>query len=220
MVKGVIFDMDGTMFDTERLYTVAWKMTGEENGYEFTDELLDSCRGKTTEVIGDIFRDRFGENFDYDRIRQRKHEFFCELIRRDGVPVKKGLFELLGFLSEQKIPAAVATSTMQERAEDMLKMSGVYEKLSGYVYGDMVKESKPAPNIFWKAAEAIGQKPEECLVIEDTTPGVMAGKSAGGYIIHVPDLVKVPEEVKEGIDAQLTDLAQVIDWIRKENQME
>lgn len=220
MVKGVIFDMDGTMFDTERLYTVAWKMTGEEKGYEFTDELIDSCRGKTTEIIGDIFRSRFGEDFDYDGVRQRKHEFIQEMIERDGVPIKKGLWELLDFLEEQQIPAAVATSTMQGRAEGVLKKAGVYDKLSGYAYGDMVKESKPEPNIFWKAAEEIGQRPEECLVIEDTTPGVMAGKAAGGYIIHIPDLVKVPEEVKEGIDAQLEDLTKVIDWIKKENHME
>lgn len=219
MVRGVIFDMDGTMFDTERLYTVAWKTVGKERGYEFTDELLDSCRGKTTELIGDIFRGVFGEDFDYDGVRARKHEVIREMLERDGVPIKQGLIDLLEFLKEQEIPAAVATSTSHERGEKMLHMADVYKYFTGWVYGDSLKASKPAPDIFWKAAGEIGQKPEECLVIEDTTPGVMAGKAAGGYIIHVPDLVKVPEEVKKGISAELHDLGEVIDWIKCENKL-
>lgn len=218
MVNGVIFDMDGTMFDTERLYSVAWKRVGEEWGYDISGELMDYCRGKTAEAIGDIFRDRFGMDFDYDGVRARKHEIFSEMIERDGIPLKPGLMELLGFLRECDIPAAVATSTARIRGEKMLRMAGVYEYFTGYVYGDSVKASKPEPDIFWKAAEELGRKPEECLVIEDTTPGVMAGKAAGGYVIHVPDLVKVPEEVKKGISAEFPDLGKVIGWIKCENQ--
>ena len=92
MIRGVIFDMDGTLFDTERLYTIAWKQVGEEMGYSITTELLNQCRGKTAAIIRGIFEDTFGKEFRYEEARQRKDEIFMEMLARDGVPKKKGLW--------------------------------------------------------------------------------------------------------------------------------
>ena len=102
--------------------------------------------------------------------------------------------ELLEFLKEQKIPAAVATSTGKNSAEMVLKKAGVYDVLSAHMYGDMLKASKPEPDIFLEAAKKIGREPKECLVIEDSISGILAGKAAGGYVIYIPDVMKVPEE--------------------------
>ena len=85
MIRGVIFDMDGTLFDTERLYTIAWKQVGEEMGYSITTELLNQCRGKTAAIIRGIFEDTFGKEFRYEEARQRKDEIFMEMLARDGV---------------------------------------------------------------------------------------------------------------------------------------
>ncbi|MCI8885882.1 MAG: HAD family hydrolase, partial [Dorea sp.] len=82
-----------------------------------------------------------------------------------------------------------------------------------FVYGDMVERSKPHPDVFLKAAEEIGVPIGDCLVLEDSIAGVRAGKAAGGYIIHIPDLIVVPEEVKDGITAQFDSLDEVIGWI-------
>ena len=217
MVRGVIFDMDGLMFDTERLATVLWNQVGDELRIDMTEEFLDSFRGQNPTAIRNAFLQRFGREFDFDGCMGRKDELQHRYIEEKGVPLKEGLPELLEYLKGQDIRMAVATSTQQSLAEKMLKIAGVYEYFDAVAYGNKVKRSKPFPDIFQKAAEELGVPMRECLVLEDSISGVQAGKAAGGYIIHIPDVVVVPEEVKDGITAELRSLRDVINWIEHAN---
>ena len=217
MVRGVIFDMDGLMFDTERLATVLWNQVGDELRIDMTEEFLDSFRGQNPTAIRNAFLQRFGREFDFDGCMGRKDELQHRYIEEKGVPLKEGLPELLEYLKGQDIRMAVATSTQQSLAEKMLKIAGVYEYFDAVAYGNKVKRSKPFPDIFQKAAEDLGVPMRECLVLEDSISGVQAGTAAGGYIIHIPDVVVVPEEVKDGITAELRSLRDVIDWIEHAN---
>ena len=217
MVRGVIFDMDGLMFDTERLATVLWNQVGDELRIDMTEEFLDSFRGQNPTAIRNAFLQRFGREFDFDGCMGRKDELQHRYIEEKGVPLKEGLPELLEYLKGQDIRMAVATSTQQSLAEKLLKIAGVYEYFDAVAYGNKVKRSKPFPDIFQKAAEDLGVPMRECLVLEDSISGVQAGKAAGGYIIHIPDVVVVPEEVKDGITAELRSLRDVIDWIEHAN---
>lgn len=184
------------------------------NGVFHYDRTSESVPGKDgSNYQGNIFEDTFGKEFRYEEARQRKDEIFMEMLARDGVPKKKGLMELLSYLEEKKIPAAVATSTRQSRGEKVLQMSGIAEYFAAFIYGDTQKASKPKPDIFWNAAKAIGRDPKECLVVEDSTPGVMAGIAAGGETIYIHDMVDVPEEVLEHASASLEDLGQIIEWM-------
>lgn len=217
MVKGVIFDMDGTMFDTERLSTKGWIYAGKKLGVDIPIALTDSFRGRNPQTIRRIFAEYFGDKLDFDEARAVKHEYFDE-VTKDSVPFEKGLMELLEYLKENDIPAAVATSTEKKRASRLLHVSGVENMITACIFGDMIEKGKPEPDIFLKAAELIGQDPKECLVLEDSAPGLLAGKAAGGYTIYVPDIAVVPKEAKEGITAELADLHEVAAWIRKENK--
>lgn len=211
MIRGVIFDMDGTLFDTERLYTIAWKQVGEEMGYSITTELLNQCRGKTAAIIRGIFEDTFGKEFRYEEARQRKDEIFMEVLARDGVPKKKGLMELFPIWKKRRFRQQLQLLQDNRCGEKVLQMSGIAEYFAAFIYGDTQKASKPKPDIFWNAAKAIGRDPKECLVVEDSTPGVMAGIAAGGETIYIHDMVDVPEEVLEHASASLENLGQIIE---------
>lgn len=210
--------MDGTMFDTEHLSTVTWQMTGEKLKLDINDRLIESFRGGNPAQIRKLFHEALGPDVDYDHVKEVKHAFFEMLTEKDGIPIKKGLFELMDYLREEKIPMAVATSTARARAENIIRRAGAYEYLSVCVCGDAVEKSKPEPDIFWKAAEELGCSPKECLVLEDSTAGVLAGKAAGGYIIYIPDETDVPAEVLDGITGRMGSLLDVIGWIKEVNR--
>ena len=218
MIKGVIFDMDGLMFDTERLSFRFWKQAGEKIGYEISEEMVEGFRGRNRASIGKEILDIYGPEFDFDLFGTYKTQAQIQYMEENGVPIKPGLLVLLEYLKEKQIKMAVATSTNQELADWMLEMAQVSAYFDTFVYGNRVERSKPNPDIFLKAAEELHLPMEECLVLEDSSAGVEAGKRAGGYIIHIPDIIVVPEEVKEGITAEMKSLEEVISWIEHANQ--
>ncbi len=189
-IKGIIFDMDGLMFDTERIALMVWNQVWESEGIDPNCPELGDMHGITVQEAAIRYETAFHGTVDYYELRKKKQALMEEYIHTHGLPVKKGLYELLDYLKERKYRIAIATSTMEKEAVPYLKMAQVTEYFDGRVFGDMVEHGKPDPEIFCKAAEQLKLKPEECMVLEDSRNGLCGALAGGFHAVMIPDQQK------------------------------
>lgn len=193
-VYGAIFDMDGTMFDTERLRLKTLKQASKEIiGTEFSDTYLIACLGLSAKSAHNLAQQQYGEDIPYANIRKRADELELESIRSTGVPIKKGLVQVLERLRKSGLKMAVATSSRRAIAEEYLINANVYKFFDVIVCGDEVQKGKPNPEIFISAAEKINVKPSECFMFEDSENGIQSAYDANGITVLFQD-IKEPTE--------------------------
>lgn len=209
--EGVIFDMDGLMFDTERLTNRCYKIIEKEIGFNFSEGMPDMT-GQSREVIDKLYWEKYGPNFNYDKIRDRKNRMMRQYVEINGVPIKPGLENLLAFLEQVNIPKVVATSTYETDARFLIEKAGLTRRFNGFVFGNDAK-SKPDPDIFLKAAGIMGTTPSKTLVLEDSNNGVEAGINGGFVTIMIPDTKPPLPKIKKSVAACLSSLDDVIPWI-------
>lgn len=210
----VIFDMDGLMFDTERIYYKAWQEGARVHGYELTWDVYVQLVARNSRYIEKVLKKIYGEDFPYERVAEEKRRLADESIEKEGLIVKEGLYELLDALDEVGIKKAVATSSVREKALRYLERAKVKERFDYIICGSDVVESKPNPEIFLKAAEKLGALPEHCMVLEDSRLGLRAAKAGGMWPVLVPDLVEPDEEMRENAYKVVTSLNEVISLLK------
>lgn len=193
-IKAVIFDMDGVIFDTEMVYLKVWSEVFEKYGYKMTKEIYASVLGTGRENVKKVFLSNFGSDLPIDDMYIEKDENLAKEIEK-GVPLKHGVCEILEYLKENDFKIALATSALSERAFKQLKQANIESFFHAIVCRDEVKETKPNPDIFLKAADKLSIRPEQCIVIEDSSAGIEAAFNAGMLPIHVVDLKKADEKI-------------------------
>lgn len=213
MIRAVIFDMDGLMFDTERLAKEAWIQIGQETGFPIDEQIVSQIRGATPAASALVFEKAFGKSFDYASAKQKRNKLVDQRIDKEGIPVKKGLRNLLEFLKFSEIPCAVATSSPKATLHKYLDMAGIEPYFSALICSDQVKHSKPDPECFLMAAEALGIKPADCLVLEDSANGLRAAYNAGMQSICIPDLALPDIDALSSTSAILENLDAVLAWL-------
>lgn len=213
MIKAVIFDMDGLMFDTEALAKEAWFRVGAKLGYPITEAHIARIRGSTPAASAAVFREAFGAGFDYPRAKAMRNAMVEEVIDRQGVPIKHGLVGLLEQLDRHGLKAAVASSSPRKTVEKYLALAGISRYFSCIVGAEDVTRSKPAPDAFLLAAHRLQIPPDACLVLEDSGNGLQGAHHAGMKVICIPDIALPPKECLSLASAAFPDLTYVFDWI-------
>lgn len=193
----VVFDMDGVIFDSERLVLLCWQRIAEKYQIPDIEEACRECMGINATMTKAIMLRRYGGDFPYDAYKSECSALFHEKAAGGKLPQKSGVRELLTFLKEKEIPIALASSTRSEVVIRELKEGGLFDFFDQIICGDMVSRSKPEPDIFLKACEVLGITPESAYAIEDSYNGIRAAKAAGMKPIMVPDMAPPTEEMEE-----------------------
>jgi HAD superfamily hydrolase (TIGR01509 family) len=213
-LTAVIFDKDGLLLDTETVVRKAMFQACEDLGHRMTDALHLGLIGQARDANDATFMAHYGADFPLADYRERCRIYFEDICRTE-VPVKSGARELLAFLKERRIPAAVATSTGRARSEENLRRTGLGEFVAVLVSRDDVRLAKPHPESFLKAAALLGVSPRECLALEDSHHGVRAAHAAGMATIMVPDMLEATPEIRGLCAGVVPGLAQVQELIER-----
>lgn len=202
----VIFDMDGIIFDSERLVLDCWERIGEKYGIPDIGEVFMRCIGTNRVRTRQIVDEHYGKTFPYEKFSAESSALFHEMTEKEGLPIKAGVREILTYLREEKIPLGLASSTRIAVVTQELKDAGLYEYFQTVVGGDLLENSKPAPDIYLMTCERMGVLPEKTYAIEDSYNGIRSAYSAGLHSVMVPDMLPATEEMRNLSEAVFKDL--------------
>ena len=208
--KAVIFDMDGIIFDSERAVYRGWQDVAAKHGFSDLDTVYMKCIGCIEPVTKAYFLEFYGPDFPYDEYRSEQSRSYHEMYDGGRLPLKPGIRELLEYLKEEGIPAAVASSTRTELVENQIRDAGLAQYFKVILGGESIERSKPAPDIFLKAAEMMGTEARSTFVIEDSYNGIRAAHAGGMIPVMVPDMMPPNDEMREKARYIFNDLFDVL----------
>lgn len=218
MVSGIIFDMDGVLIDSERQSNEGWLWAAGQLGVDMPMWLIDSFKGAPAELCCKFFDDYYKGVIDYWEAKELRTQHVYKIRETEGIPVKKGVKDIFEYIRNNGLKCAVATSTRRESAEKTLHEIEVWDYLDAVVYGDEVEHGKPEPDIFLRAAKAIGISPSEAVVVEDSINGIKAGYAAGMRVVHIPDTIAIDDDIRKLTYMVCDDLNGLIDVVESINK--
>jgi len=186
-IRGILFDMDGLVLDTEKLFTRFWIEAADLHGHPMTRQQALGMRS-LSKTAGQAQLERyFGPGADYAAIRSTRIRLMSAFIEEHGVEPKPGIYALMDYLDSRNIPAAITSSSPVDRIESYLKPLNLYHRFAKICSGHEVPRGKPEPDIYLHGAAQLGLRPEECLALEDSPAGILSAYRAGCLPVIIPD---------------------------------
>jgi HAD superfamily hydrolase (TIGR01509 family) len=210
----VIFDMDGLLLDSERIIFQCFLAACRSSGIPEQPAVFLAMVGQNFDACQQVLRTQLKGITDFEAFDQMWEAHAQRANEREGFPLKSGAKEVLAALSARKMPIALATSTRTERARFKLDANKVTHYFAHLIGGDQVANSKPAPDIFLRAAQALGVAPARCLALEDSKNGVLAALTAGMTTIQIPDLIPHSEELRNAGALKMESLTEFLGYVQ------
>lgn len=178
-MKAIVFDMDGVLFDTERLCMNTWHEMAKERNMEHMDQVAENSIGRNRVAIERVYLDTYGEDFPVAQFLDESRKRMWESIEQNGLKLMEGVMELLNYLRENGYRIAIASSSGEPVIERYLGIAGMRQYFDRIVGGNQIKNSKPSPDIYLKACEILGADPKETIAVEDSPNGIRSAYRAG-----------------------------------------
>lgn len=210
-IRGVLFDMDGVILDSEKLYAKFWAAGCQFFGYQMTYQQALGMRSLSAQAGQEYLSSLFGPEISYPLVRAKRIELMDAYVDEHGIQAKPGIFELLDYLASRDIPYAITTASPADRIQNHLGRLGLYEKFPHICTAHQVAHGKPAPDIYLLGAKTLGLPPEHCLALEDSYTGILSAHRAGCLATIVPDLDQPGENILSIAYARADSLTDVID---------
>ena len=214
MIKAIIFDMDGLMIDSERVTFECYQERLKDMNLTMDEEFYKTLLGKPIKGIYQRFYDVYGNDFRIQNVIQDVHQLMAERFETEGVPVKKGLVELLHYLKDNNYKTIVATSSNRDRVDKILAQAKITEFFDDSICGDEVTKGKPNPEVFLKSCQKLGVNVDEAIVLEDSEAGIQASYDANIKVICIPDMKYPEKQYEEKTFKILKDLTEVTVYLK------
>ena len=214
MIKAIIFDMDGLMIDSERVTFECYQERLKDMNLTMDEEFYKTLLGKPIKGIYQRFYDVYGNDFPIENVIQDVHQLMAERFETEGVPVKKGLVELLHYLKDNNYKTIVATSSNRDRVDKILAQAKITEFFDDSICGDEVTKGKPNPEVFLKSCQKLGVNVDEAIVLEDSEAGIQASYDANIKVICIPDMKDPEKQYEEKTFKILKDLTEVTAYLK------
>ena len=216
IIKAVMFDLDGTIIDTEKYYRLYWPKAFAKFGYIITDKQALGMRSLGYPFVEEYVEKISVNRADLTEIKKYARSLVDESVKANGLELKDGVEDCLKFLKTKNVTIAIVTATAADRTKTYIKEANIEKYFDDIISAKNVPHGKPAPDVYLTACEKLNVKPDETIAVEDSPNGVMSASSAGCNVVMVPDQTEADDELMKHLFGNIKSLRDFEDFVAEQ----